>query len=74
MLAPLSLDQMMIPGTHNSGTYKRSRDIVFKLVTTQDEDVWSQLVFGNRYLDLRVGYRPSERYVVEVDGRSELLT
>ncbi|XP_043235100.1 uncharacterized protein LOC122388258 isoform X1 [Amphibalanus amphitrite] len=61
VLAPMSLDQMMIPGTHNSGTYKRSRDIVFKLVTTQDEDVWSQLVFGNRYLDMRVGFRPSER-------------
>ncbi|XP_037076883.1 PI-PLC X domain-containing protein 1-like [Pollicipes pollicipes] len=60
-LSTMSLDQVMIPGTHNSGTYKRSRNIVFKLVATQDEDVWSQLMFGNRYLDLRIGHRPSER-------------
>lgn len=53
----------MIPGTHNSGCYKHGdltrRDAFETYLLTQDRDVWSQLVHGIRYLDLRIGYYPS---------------
>ena len=33
-----------------------SLNIMKKFSINQDEDVWSQLLYGIRYLDLRVGY------------------
>jgi hypothetical protein len=52
----------MLPGTHNSGCFYGSEealargDIVSRFLLTQDEDVYEQLVWGVRYLDIRVGY------------------
>lgn len=52
----------MIPGTHNSGCYKhgdlKRRDAFQRYLLTQDRDVWTQLVHGIRYLDIRVGHYP----------------
>jgi hypothetical protein len=51
----------MLPGTHNSGCYYKGDalargDTISRFVLTQDEDIWEQLVWGARYLDIRVGY------------------
>ncbi|XP_050461612.1 uncharacterized protein LOC126856794 isoform X1 [Cataglyphis hispanica] len=59
----LPIGTLMIPGTHNSGCYKHGdltrRDAFQRYLLTQDRDVWTQLVHGIRYLDIRVGYYPS---------------
>lgn len=62
-LGRLPIGSLMIPGTHNSGCYKHGdltrRDAFQRYLLTQDRDVWTQLVHGIRYLDIRVGYYPS---------------
>jgi len=56
----LPIGSLMIPGTHNSGCYKHGdltrRDAMQQYSLTQDRNVWTQLVHGIRYLDIRVGY------------------
>ncbi|XP_043256247.1 PI-PLC X domain-containing protein 1-like isoform X1 [Colletes gigas] len=63
LLGRLPIGSLMIPGTHNSGCYKHgdlSRRLAYqRYLLTQDRDVWTQLVHGIRYLDIRVGYYPS---------------
>lgn len=63
------IDKMLIPGTHNSGAYDTSKlaTIVQNYVLNQDRFVWAQLVFGIRYLDLRVGYYKNEGFYVNHD-------
>lgn len=56
-----SLPSLMLPGTHNSGTYPHQLDktvlqMINKYQINQDESIFNQLVYGIRYLDLRVGY------------------
>ncbi|XP_012273724.1 PI-PLC X domain-containing protein 1 [Orussus abietinus] len=62
-LGRLPIGTLMIPGTHNSGCYKHGdltrRDAFQRYLLTQDRDVWTQLIHGIRYLDIRVGYYPS---------------
>lgn len=68
-----SLPSLMIPGTHNSATYPRQLDrtvlqIINKYQINQDESIFNQLVYGIRYLDLRVGHskvkqRPEELWI-----------
>ncbi|KAH8371725.1 hypothetical protein KR093_008728, partial [Drosophila rubida] len=58
--ARMPLKQLFLPGTHASGSYfdgysKTKPSDVQSYVMTQHFDVWSQLVFGIRYLDLSVG-------------------
>lgn len=56
------MGKLMIPGTHNSGCYDEFPEADIRLrfldnyLYTQDQDVWTQLCFGIRYLDVRVGY------------------
>ncbi|XP_074098536.1 PI-PLC X domain-containing protein 1 [Cotesia typhae] len=61
-LGRLPIGSLMIPGTHNSGCYKHEdltrKDAFQKYLLTQDRDVWTQLVHGIRYLDIRVGHYP----------------
>lgn len=56
----IPLQQVVIPGTHDSGTYTRyslaAENALMKYAITQDESLYSQLVHGNRYIDLRAGY------------------
>jgi len=61
----------MIPGTHNSGSYITTNikePSVFKSMSqVQDEDIWHQLVYGVRYLDLRVSidtFTPEKYWIV----------
>ncbi|CAL4076533.1 unnamed protein product [Meganyctiphanes norvegica] len=51
---------LILPGMHNAGSYDLAEhtDAVTNWVICQDEDVLSQLLYGGRYLDLRVGYYP----------------
>lgn len=60
VLGSRSLRSLMLPGTHNAGSYsvKDTDDVVTAWVVCQDEDIISQLLYGIRYLDLRVGYYP----------------
>lgn len=57
-----SLPTLMIPGTHNSATYQVGQldgsvlQMINKYQMNQDENIFSQLVYGIRYFDLRVGY------------------
>ncbi|KAK0084684.1 hypothetical protein PV325_006594 [Microctonus aethiopoides] len=61
-LGRLPIGSLMIPGTHNSGCYKHGdltrRDAFQRYLLTQDRDVWTQLVHGIRYLDIRIGHYP----------------
>ncbi|XP_054167803.1 PI-PLC X domain-containing protein 1-like [Oppia nitens] len=54
------LTALVIPGTHDSGSYEKydpkTKDVLKGFVITQDESLYNQLVYGIRYLDLRVGY------------------
>lgn len=56
----IPLHQVAIPGTHDSGTYTpyslATENALMKYAITQDESLYSQLVYGNRYIDLRAGY------------------
>uniref|UniRef100_A0A0K8SHX9 PI-PLC X domain-containing protein 1 n=2 Tax=Lygus hesperus TaxID=30085 RepID=A0A0K8SHX9_LYGHE len=61
----LDVRSLFIPGTHNSGCYKRGeklslRDTIGRYILTQDQSVWNQLVYGIRYLDFRIGYYPTK--------------
>lgn len=56
----IPIKSLFLPGTHCSGCYDRrskaSRSILLKKFGfLQNFDVWSQLVFGIRYLDISVG-------------------
>ncbi|XP_066972494.1 uncharacterized protein [Macrobrachium rosenbergii] len=60
VLGSRSLRSLVIPGSHNSGSYslKDEDDVVSAWVVCQDESIISQLLYGIRYLDLRVAYYP----------------
>lgn len=52
----LRLGEMMIPGTHNSGAYTGVPSVLMtRYVLNQARDLYEQLVFGQRYFDIRVG-------------------
>ncbi|KAL3214372.1 hypothetical protein MRX96_034970 [Rhipicephalus microplus] len=53
----LKVDEMFIPGTHDSAMYGLKRDWpVGDFIFTQDQTITHQLAFGIRSLDLRVGF------------------
>ncbi|XP_055924403.1 uncharacterized protein LOC129956509 [Argiope bruennichi] len=58
MIGHKPLKSLMIPGTHDSGCYMRYdpyKDTVYeRYIFTQEESVFNQLVYGIRYLDLRI--------------------
>lgn len=60
------IGSVIIPGTHNSGS---SKTVAFlqNYVMNQDRNIWTQLVFGIRYLDLRVGYYGKEGFFINHD-------
>eukprot|EP00092_Neocalanus_flemingeri_P011157 GFUD01012019.1.p1 GENE.GFUD01012019.1~~GFUD01012019.1.p1 ORF type:complete len:456 (-),score=118.95 GFUD01012019.1:61-1428(-) len=60
-IGSIPLHALMIPGTHNAGAYDKftaytDDTVVTRYSVNQGEDVWTQLLFGIRYLDLRVSY------------------
>lgn len=58
MIDDIPLSRLCLPGTHNSGCFDNGLrfESVNKFIITQDTDVWTQMVYGIRYLDLRIGY------------------
>ncbi|CAD7003912.1 unnamed protein product [Ceratitis capitata] len=60
-IAQMPLKELFIPGTHASAAYvanlTKTKSVLIKdYVVAQQFDVWSQLVFGIRYLDFSIGY------------------
>jgi len=60
-IGSIPLHALMIPGTHNSGSYEKFESytddtILTRYSVNQGEDIWNQLMLGVRYLDLRVSY------------------
>uniref|UniRef100_A0A4Y0BRQ5 Phosphatidylinositol-specific phospholipase C X domain-containing protein n=1 Tax=Anopheles funestus TaxID=62324 RepID=A0A4Y0BRQ5_ANOFN len=62
-LGNVSLRELFLPGSHCSGCYQTRTNVgnafLKKIGFRQSMDVWSQLVFGVRYLDFSIGYYPS---------------
>lgn len=53
----LKLDELFIPGTHDSAMYRvRSDWPIGEFIFTQEQTIMQQLAFGIRSLDLRVGF------------------
>lgn len=60
VIGSMPLHSLMIPGTHNSGAYDSLNsfsddNVLMRYSVNQDEDIWTQLLLGVRYLDIRVG-------------------
>uniref|UniRef100_A0A8D8WPK1 PI-PLC X domain-containing protein 1 n=1 Tax=Cacopsylla melanoneura TaxID=428564 RepID=A0A8D8WPK1_9HEMI len=71
VLSKLSIREMFIPGTHDSGASTEEDDNgeqrVQKYVMTQDETILNQFIFGIRSVDLRIAY-----YSVKSNDSSKL--
>lgn len=56
----IALKDLFIPGSHCSGCYGRAKGtqsiLIKKFGILQNFDIWTQLVFGIRYLDISIGY------------------
>ena len=57
IIGPQKIRDILIPGTHDSGAYSfidSALQITTKYATTQEENIFNQLYFGIRYLDIRI--------------------
>ncbi|XP_063977865.1 PI-PLC X domain-containing protein 1-like [Diachasmimorpha longicaudata] len=66
-LEKLRMREIFLPGTHDSAAYAKHEGSQFSLIVdkytiTQDEDVLAQLIYGARYLDIRVGRYPNHQH------------
>ncbi|KAH8234868.1 hypothetical protein KR032_004628, partial [Drosophila birchii] len=65
----MPLKNMFLPGTHASGAVvnRTSKSVLIKdYLQAQLFDVWSQLVFGIRYLDFSVGYESCFKILTKI--------
>lgn len=65
----LPLTSLALAGTHNAGAFKafeNSDDMDELYRDCQEEDTYTQLIYGSRYLDLR----PGINYINHVTGES----
>ncbi|XP_076056721.1 uncharacterized protein LOC143034490 [Oratosquilla oratoria] len=69
VLGDKTLRELVLPGVHNAGAYTtgNTMDAVQAWVVCQDEPVLTQLLYGNRYLDLRVGFYPNSSELLWVN-------
>lgn len=63
IIGGMEIKEITLPGTHDTGAYSHykgseSENLIVKYAVCQDEDIWNQLVYGIRVLDIRVGYYP----------------
>lgn len=61
------LREMYLPGTHDAAAYEGYKGIASnnpatKYAITQDEDLFAQLSFGVRYLDMRIIFLPDNEH------------
>ena len=67
ILGRLTLTEMTLPGTHDSGTYHPLNNFTKPLTKTQDISLNAQLNRGIRVLDLRIGQNKPGDYVIVHD-------
>lgn len=71
-IADIPLSQLFIPGSHASGCYLTKNGSqtasMNNLLATQNFDVWTQLLFGVRYLDFTVIYSTDSLALEDKDG------
>ncbi|XP_003739327.1 uncharacterized protein LOC100900477 [Galendromus occidentalis] len=62
-IGSLPFVSVSFPGTHDAGSYKRA-DLVKTFLDyyfySQEEDIFSQLMLGARFFDLRIGFTPDQ--------------
>ena len=63
----LSLTEMTLPGSHNSGTYRPEIALVSAYVRCQNESITSQLKAGIRVLDIRIAQCGIEDFIISHD-------
>lgn len=64
LLGKLTIAEMTLPGTHNSGTYRPVSAVGTPWIRTQELSLAQQLNSGIRYLDLRIGQNYPGDYVL----------
>jgi len=64
----LKLNQINIPGTHDSGTYGITLKVNEALARTQNKSIYQQLESGVRYLDLRLAWNDKDVNIVHGKG------
>ena len=67
ILGKLTLTEMTLPGTHDSGTYDPVSPLVYEWVRTQATSLREQLNLGIRVLDLRIGQNSPGDYIITHD-------
>jgi len=63
-LGTMALADMMLPGTHDSGAYKEytgkgDDNWATSAVFAQEEDLLHQMMWGVRFVDIRIGFYPT---------------
>ncbi|XP_064465100.1 uncharacterized protein LOC135376517 [Ornithodoros turicata] len=75
-LSGFMLNQVMLPGTHKSGNYDTFKPEIIvpieNVLDYQEEDIFSQLVYGIRFLDIRVRAYNSDFWVNREDIRGQI--
>lgn len=71
VLGSRSLRSLVLPGTHNSGSYSLAddNDVVAAWVVCQDEDIISQLLYGNRLVNISAFFYYYEVYLLNLLGK-----
>ncbi|XP_028397023.1 uncharacterized protein LOC114520878 [Dendronephthya gigantea] len=67
VLGKLTLTEMTLPGTHDSGTHDPKSSLGALWIKTQSLSLGQQLQFGVRALDLRIGQNSPGDYVIVHD-------
>ena len=67
VLGDLTLTEMCVPGTHDSGTYKPEFILGREWIRTQSLSLRDQLNMGIRSLDLRIGQTSPGNYIITHD-------
>ena len=64
LLGKLTLTEMTLPGTHDSGTYRPKCKIGTRWIKCQSFSLAQQLQCGVRVLDLRIGQKSPGNYII----------
>ncbi|HWS72387.1 MAG TPA: hypothetical protein VN605_09745, partial [Thermoanaerobaculia bacterium] len=67
-LGALNLSQLILPGSHDAGMYAVSSDPQNAFARTQDQDIYQQLMNGQRWLDLAVAYLDGFGIYIDYSG------
>ncbi|XP_044581460.1 PI-PLC X domain-containing protein DDB_G0269228-like [Cotesia glomerata] len=63
-IGPYRLSEIILPGSYKSGSYIKNlpprESYVEKFTVTQNQDIYTQLVHGVRYIEIQPGYYPND--------------